>query len=274
MMRIALGVEYDGAAYIGWQRQRHGVTVQEVVEKALSKIAAEPIAVTCAGRTDAGVHATQQVIHFDTNAERPMHAWLLGGNSNLPPGVSFRWAEPVPETFNARFSALSRAYRYVLMCHRLRPGLNRDRVAWTYKQLDAERMHEAGQVLLGEQDFTSYRAVACQAKHPFRRLDRLSVWRRGDFVYLDIEANAFLHHMVRNIAGTLMKIGAGEAPVSWAGEVLAAKDRTAAGVTAPAGGLYLVKVVYPPEYGLPESGSLPVLRKAGAQVTIQRLDNR
>lgn len=257
-MRIALGVEYDGASFIGWQRQRHGVTVQEVVENALGKIAAHPVSVTCAGRTDAGVHATAQVVHFDTEAVRPLHAWLLGGNSNLPGAVALRWAHHVDASFNARFSARARAYRYVIHCNRLRPALQRDRVSWTYKQLDAERMHEAGQHLLGEHDFTSYRAVGCQAKHPIRRIDRLAIWSRGEYIYLDIEANAFLHHMVRNIAGTLMAVGSGEMPLDWPAEVLAARDRTAAGVTAPPGGLYLVKVVYPEEYGLPVEGPLPV----------------
>ncbi len=257
-MRIALGVEYDGSSFIGWQRQRHGPTIQEAVENALARIAAHPVTVTCAGRTDAGVHATQQVIHFDTSAQRPLHAWLLGGNSHLPPTVSLRWAKPVADDFHARFSAEARTYRYVIFCDRLRPALQHNRVAWTYKNLDAERMHEAGQALLGEHDFTSFRAVGCQARHPIRRIDRLSVHRSGSYLYLDIEANAFLHHMVRNIAGTLMKIGAGEAPVEWAGEVLAARDRTLAGITAPASGLYLVKVRYPKRFGLPEAGALPV----------------
>ncbi len=257
-MRIALGVEYDGAEFSGWQRQRHANTVQQAVETALSKVAAQPVTLVCAGRTDAGVHATAQVVHFDTDAERPMHAWLLGGNANLPPSVGLRWARPVDDDFSARFSARARAYRYVILCDRLRPALQRHRVAWTHKQLDAERMQAGGEYLLGEHDFSSYRAVACQAPNPVRRIDKLSVRRGGDYIYLDIEANAFLHHMVRNIAGTLMKIGCGEAEPEWAGEVLAARDRTAAGVTAPPGGLYLVKVSYPQRYDLPAQGALPV----------------
>jgi tRNA pseudouridine38-40 synthase len=257
-MRIAVGLEYDGAAFFGWQRQREGATVQDAVERALTRVAAHPIAVTCAGRTDTGVHATQQVVHFDTCAERPDHAWLLGGNANLPEAVSLRWVRRVDEQFSARFSALARAYRYVIFCDRLRPALNRNRVAWTYKELDAERMHAAAQALLGKHDFTSYRAQACQAAHAVRRIERLQVHRRGAYVYVDIEANAFLHHMVRNIAGTLMKVGSAEASPEWPAQVLAARDRAAAGITAPAGGLYLVKVRYPQRYALPASGPLPV----------------
>lgn len=256
-MRIALGVEYDGAAFIGWQRQRHGVTVQEVVERALSRIAAHPVEVTCAGRTDAGVHATNQVIHFNTAAERPLHAWLLGGNSNLPDAVALRWARIVPEDFHARFSAEWRTYRYVMLCDRIRPALQRTRVSWTYKPLDAERMHRAAQALVGEHDFTSYRAVACQARHAIRDVHFIHVWQCGRYLYLDVRANAFLHHMIRNIAGTLMKVGAGEADENWPLEVLHARDRTAAGITAPAGGLYMVGVGYPEHFDIPAQGDLP-----------------
>jgi tRNA pseudouridine38-40 synthase len=257
-MRFALGFEYDGASYRGWQRQRHVRSVQAEVERALSRIAAHPVQVSCAGRTDAGVHATHQVVHFDTDAVRPLSGWLMGGNSNLPDSVAFRWLRPVDDEFNARFSATGRAYRYVIFSHALRPALLRNRVSWTFKKLDAERMHEAGQALLGEHDFSSYRAVGCQARHPVRTLRRLSVQRHGDYLYLDLEANAFLHHMVRNIAGTLMCIGNGERPPEWAAEVLAARDRTAAGITAPAAGLYLVAVDYPARYALPERGELPI----------------
>lgn len=256
-MRIALGVEYDGASFIGWQRQRHGVTVQEVVERSLSRIAAHPIEVTCAGRTDAGVHATNQVIHFDTTAERPLHAWLLGGNSNLPEAVAFRWARTVADDFHARFSAEWRTYRYVIMCDRMRPALQRERVAWTYKALDADAMHRAAQALVGEHDFTSYRAVACQARHAIRDVHYIRVQRVGRYVYLDIRANAFLHHMIRNIAGTLLKVGANEADESWPAEVLHARDRTVAGITAPAGGLYMVAIGYPDRFDIPGEGEWP-----------------
>lgn len=257
-MRIAAVIEYDGAGFAGWQRQRHAGTVQEAVEEALSRVANQPISVTCAGRTDAGVHATAQVIHFDTDACRPERAWVLGSNTHLPEAVRIVSVREVDEEFHARFSALARAYRYVIANKPVRPALHRQRVAWAHKALDAERMHVAGQCLIGEHDFSSFRAVACQARHPIRRVDRLSVTRRGDYLYLDIEANAFLHHMVRNIAGVLMAIGSGERPVEWAREVLEARDRTQGGVTAPPEGLYLVKVVYPERFAMTVQGELPV----------------
>jgi tRNA pseudouridine38-40 synthase len=257
-MRFAAGVEYDGAEFFGWQRQRHGATVQEAVERALGKVAAAPIEVVCAGRTDAGVHATQQVIHFDTDAERPLRAWLMGTNSNLPESVRLHWVRPVPEDFHARFGAVARAYRYVMASMPVRSALHRRRVAWTYRELDAERMQAASRCLIGEHDFSSYRAVGCQAKHPVRTVHRLDISRHGSYLYLDIEANAFLHHMVRNIAGVLMAIGTGVRPLEWAAEVLAAKDRAQGGITAPPDGLYLVKVVYPEPFGIPSQGELPV----------------
>jgi tRNA pseudouridine38-40 synthase len=255
--RYAAVVEYDGAAFAGWQRQRHARTVQQAVEQALSRVAAHPVTVVCAGRTDAGVHATHQVIHFDTAVLRPLRAWIRGTNSHLPASVRVVWVAEVPADFHARFKAQRRAYRYVMVSRDVRPALYDRRAAWTHKPLAAERMHAAGQALVGEHDFTSFRAAGCQAKHPRRQVHRLAVTQRGGFLYLDIEANAFLHHMVRNIAGVLMIIGAGERPVEWAGEVLAACDRTRAGVTAPAEGLYLVKVCYPELYGVPEAGLLP-----------------
>ena len=257
-MRLVAAIEYDGSGFAGWQRQGHARTVQEAVERALSKVAAAPVAVVCAGRTDAGVHATQQIIHFDTDAERPLRAWLMGGNSNLPDAVRLLWVKPAAEDFHARFGATSRGYRYVIASKPVRPALNRYRAAWTYRELDAERMQQAGRCLLGEHDFTSFRAMACQARHAVREVRRLQVERQGDYIYLDIEANAFLHHMVRNIAGVLMTIGSGDRPVEWASEVLAARDRSRGGVTAAPEGLYMVKVVYPPRHGLPEQGELPV----------------
>lgn len=255
--RLAAVVEYDGAGFAGWQRQRHARTVQQAVEEALSRVAAQPVTVVCAGRTDAGVHATHQVIHFDTAARRPERAWIRGTNSHLPASVRLVWVAEMPGDFHARFKAERRAYRYVLVSRDVRPALHRLHAAWTHKPLDAERMHAAGQALVGVHDFSSFRAAECQAKHPRREVHRLTVTRQGDFLYLDIEANAFLHHMVRNIAGVLMTIGAGEQPLEWAGEVLAARDRTRAGVTAPPEGLYLVKVAYPERYAIPATGPLP-----------------
>ena len=257
-VRIAMGVEYDGSRYAGWQTQPHADTVQARVEQALSRVADEAVAVTCAGRTDAGVHAAGQVIHFDTGARRPAHGWVLGGTSNLPNDVSLLWAKAVSDDFSARFSATGRTYRYAVLNRRVRPGILRNHVTWFHKPLDTERMHMAAQALIGEHDFSSYRAVACQARHPFREVTEIRAWRGGDFVYIDVSANAFLHHMVRNIAGVLMAVGCGERPISWPADLLDARDRTRGGVTAPAEGLYLVSVDYPPAFSLPEASVPPV----------------
>lgn len=255
--RYAAIVEYAGTAFAGWQRQQHAMTVQEAVEAALSAVAAQPVEVVCAGRTDAGVHAIYQVIHFDSPVARPSVAWVRGANSHLPLSVRLSWAGEMAADFHARFKARQRSYRYVIASRNVRPALHHAYVAWTHKALDAERMQTAGQALLGEHDFTSFRASGCQAKHPVRTISRLEISRQGDFLYLDIEANAFLHHMVRNISGALMTVAAGERPVEWVGEVLAARDRRLAGVTAPAQGLYLVNVLYPAHYELPPAGQPP-----------------
>ena len=258
MMRIAVGVEYDGSNFSGWQFQQQGVrTVQGEVEKALSKVANHPVRVHCAGRTDTGVHATAQVIHFDTLAEREERAWVFGANANLPKDVALLWAKPVNEQFHARFSARRRAYRYVIFTREVRPTFLAYRVSWHYKDLDVERMARAGESLIGEHDFSSYRAVACQAKSPVRKLYRLKVTRQGPFVFIDVEANGFLHHMVRNIAGVLIAIGDGERPVEWSREVLEAKDRALGGITAQPYGLYLTEVGYPSEFALPELTHVP-----------------
>ena len=255
--RIALGLEYDGGRYAGWQRQRHAASVQDMVERGVSRVADEPVSVTAAGRTDSGVHATQQVVHFDTEADRPDRAWVRGVTSNLPDDIGVLWVRRPASDFHARYEALSRTYRYLLLSDSRRPVLNRDRVAWTWKPLQLAPMREAATYLLGEHDFSSFRAVACQARHAVRRLHRLDVSYDSGYAYIDIEANAFVHHMVRNIVGSLMLVGAGERPPGWMGELLAARDRTAGGVTAPAGGLYMTGVAYPDRHGIPAQGWLP-----------------
>ena len=251
-MRVAVGVQYDGSGFQGWQAQRPGVrTVQTVLEQALARVADQPVRLVCAGRTDAGVHGVGQVAHFDTTAVRSARSWVLGGNTHLPLDVSLIWARDVAEDFHARFSALARRYRYLILNQSYRSALWRGRAAWHYRLLDAERMHAAGQALVGEHDFSSFRAAECQARHPIREIRELTVQRRGDGVVLEVEANAFLHHMVRNIAGVLMAIGAGDRPVEWVREVLERRDRTQAGVTAPAEGLYLLAVRYPERFDVP-----------------------
>ncbi len=249
--RWALGVEYDGRGLLGWQRQKDGPSVQGHLEAALGFVANHSVELVCAGRTDAGVHATAQVVHFDTPARREPHAWILGANSRLPDAIAVTWAQAVPATFHARFSAFGRRYRYVIANREIRPALEAGRVSWWRRPLDAERMHQAGQAFVGEQDFSSLRAAACQAKSPVRCVHSLSVRRQGHYVVLDVHANAFLHHMVRNIAGVLLAVGDGRADPDWPLEVLAARDRRASGITAPAGGLYFVHVDYPSEFALP-----------------------
>lgn len=252
MMRVALGIQYDGAGFRGWQTQRTGVrTVQSSLEQALDKVADHPIKLVCAGRTDTGVHGVAQVAHFDTHAARSARAWVLGGNAHLPPDISLHWACAAPDDFHARFSALARRYRYLILNQPQRSALWRQRATWYYRPLDAGRMHAAGQALIGEHDFSAFRAAECQARHPIRTLFELTVQRYGDGVALEVEANAFLHHMVRNIAGVLLAVGVGDQPVEWAREVLERRDRTQAGVTAPADGLYLLAVRYPERFGLP-----------------------
>jgi tRNA pseudouridine38-40 synthase len=250
-MRIALGVEYDGTDFLGWQRLSHGATVQGAVEHALSRVAAQPVAVTCAGRTDAGVHGRCQVVHFDTAVERDLRGWVLGACSNLPTSVAVLWAQPVPDTFHARFSARSRRYRYTLLNRPVRAALDARYVTWERQPLDADAMHAAAQVLVGEHDFSAFRAVSCQAAHPRRCILAVSVCREGAQVVVEVEANAFLHHMVRNIVGSLLPVGRGERPVAWLGELLAGRDRTVAGPTAPSSGLVFIGPRYEAHWGLP-----------------------
>ena len=252
-MRIALGIEYDGAQFFGWQRQREVETVQECLEKALSKIANHPVDVFCAGRTDAGVHGTGQVVHFDTDAVRPDKGWTMGVNANLPDAIAVTWVKHVPDDFHARFSATARRYRYVIYNERLRPGILNHGLSHYHSPLDADKMHQAAQCLLGENDFSSFRAAQCQSNSPNRFVHHVNVTRSGSFVVIDIKANAFVHHMVRNIAGSLITIGKGEQPVEWMAEVLALRDRTQAAETAKPHGLYLIDVDYPEEFGLPKS---------------------
>lgn len=245
LRRVALGLEYDGTRFYGFQRQRQTPTVQEVLESALARVADRRVTVICAGRTDTGVHAFGQVVHFDTDADRSERSWVLGANSNLPEGVSVLWARPVPQRFHARFSARGRAYRYRILNRWTRPGLAAGRVAWERRALEIEPMQRAAAALVGEHDFTSFRAPGCQARHALRTLHSLRVTRRDDEVRLDVRANAFLYHMVRIIAGTLIEVGAGRRGVDWPGDVLAARRRSAAGPTAPPEGLYFAAVDYP-----------------------------
>jgi len=250
-MRIAAAIEYNGGPYCGWQYQDHSPSVQAEVEKAISKVADHFVRVVCAGRTDTGVHATEQIIHFDSDAKRSDWSWVSGTNTNLPESIRMIWVKQVKEDFHARFSAIRRAYRYVINNRRIRPAIMHGLVSWQYKPLDEKPMQEAARHLIGQHDFTSYRAVGCQAKSPVREIYKLDVTRQGDMIFLNIEANAFLHHMVRNIAGVLMTIGAGEAEPEWAKEVLEHKNRKLGGITASPAGLYLTKVIYPDEFEIP-----------------------
>ena len=233
--------------------------VQSVVEAALTSVADHSVEVTAAGRTDAGVHASMQVVHFDTQAARTERGWVLGATTNLPAQVSALWAREVPEAFHARYSAIARTYRYVILNRIPRPALAADRVCWVRDPLDADRMRTAAAHLLGEHDFTSFRAAECQARTPMRQLHEIAVVRTGEHITLTVRANAFLHHMVRNIAGVLIAIGSGERPTDWAAEVLAARDRTKGGVTAPPGGLYLAGIRYTPSLGLPSEPPDPTM---------------
>ncbi|GDY28080.1 tRNA pseudouridine synthase A [Agarivorans sp. Toyoura001] len=251
-MRIALGIEYDGAGYFGWQRQREVQSIQQELEASLSIVANSPIQVQCAGRTDAGVHATGQVVHFDSPVERKMAAWTLGVNANMPNNIAVRWAKPVSDEFHARFSATARRYRYIIYNGGFRPAILAQGLSFYHQELDISLMEQAGQSFVGEQDFTSFRALHCQSKSPVRKIEHLTVTRYNDYVVVDVKANAFLHHMVRNIVGSLLKVGQKERPVEWIAELLAVKDRAKAAATAKAGGLYMVQVDYPSEFEIPQ----------------------
>lgn len=250
-MRVALGVEYNGTHFKGWQTQDGVRTVQDCVEQALSKVANQPVNVICAGRTDTGVHGSGQVVHMDVDVERSERSWVFGANTNLPDDISILWARPVREDFHARFSAVQRHYRYIILNRAVRPAIEAYRRTWFFRPLDADLMHEAGQALVGEHDFSSFRAQGCQAKSPVRHITRLKVMRQGNCVILEVSANAFLQHMIRNIAGVLMAIGCGKEPSSWVPELLAERNRSKGGVTAPPYGLYLYQVDYPEVYEIP-----------------------
>ena len=255
-MKIALGVEYQGRRYLGWQRQHDGPTVQATLEAALTGIAGHPAPVICAGRTDRGVHAVQQVVHFETGAMRPLRAWVLGTNGALPTDVAVIWAREMAGDFHARFSASQRTYQYIILNRRARPALLDGLVSWECRELDVAKMAEAARPLVGEHDFSSFRAAGCQAGSPWRRVHSLTLRRLGKFIVITIRANGFLQHMVRNIAGVLLAIGRSRRETGWAAEVLAAKDRRMAGATAPAAGLYLVNATYPARFAIPEPAPL------------------
>lgn len=257
-MRIALGIEYDGTGFFGWQRQREVNSVQQELEMALAKVANSPVEVFCAGRTDAGVHATGQVVHFDTDALRDAKAWIMGTNSHLPDQIAVRWAKPVPDDFHARFSATARRYRYIIYNQKFRPAILRSGLSHYHQHLDISLMQQAAPALIGEHDFSAFRAMQCQSKTPYRNIHHLQLSRVGDYLVLDIKANAFLHHMVRNITGSLLEIGMGRKPVGWLNELLQSRNRNLAAATAKPGGLYLVDVDYPEAYAIPNAAPGPL----------------
>lgn len=263
-MRFAMGLEYDGSAFLGWQIQKHGPSVQSCVEQAFSAVADHPVHVTCCGRTDTGVHAVCQVAHFDSAAPRAERSWILGANSHLPRGVAVLWLRPVPDDFHARFSAFSRTYRYRILNRWIRPALDATRCSWYRKPLDEHAMHRAAQYLLGEHDFSAFRAASCQARHAVREIQDLTVTRSGSEVIITVTANGFLYHMVRNIAGCLMAVGSGEKPEEWLQHLLGCRDRSRAAPTAAPEGLYFMGARYPLAYALPGADAgFPVV-EAGA----------
>lgn len=261
IQRYAVGIEYDGSHYSGWQRQPFfDNTIQEKVEAALSKVAAHPIEITCAGRTDAGVHATAQVFHFDTCAEREYFSWLAGGNRYLPQDIRLQWITLVDKTFHARYSALARYYRYWIKNQEQPSALWAKRCYWYRKKLDVEKMQQGAQYLIGEHDFSAFRSAECQSRTPWRFIQYLLIRKQHGWLSIDICGNAFLHHMVRNIVGSLLQVGDARRSPDWIAEVLAGRDRTQAGVTAPAQGLYLNGVSYPKQYFLPKTESTWLLQ--------------
>ena len=259
--RIALGVCYDGAPWLGWQSQPGGRTVQDVLEQALSRFAAHPVSTICAGRTDTGVHALNQTVHLDTTAARSLESWVRGVNALLPESIAVQWAREVPGDFHARFSAQGRHYVYLVRQHRVRSPLTQGRAAWVFRPLELARMQEAAGHLLGEHDFSAFRSSECQAASPVRTLTRAHIERQGDYFLFSFSANAFLHHMIRNLMGALIYIGQGRQPPSWAAQLLQQRNRRLAAPTFEASGLYLAGVDYPPAFGLPAADPYGQLRE-------------
>jgi len=259
-VRWAAAIEYDGTAYHGWQSQAHASNIQDELERALSLVADQPVRVAASGRTDAGVHAEAQVVHFDSTAMRSARAWLLGGNRYLPDDIAMQWITPVNEAFHARYTALARDYRYWIVDSPAPTALWRNHAHHSHYPLDAQAMHEAAQALLGEHDFSAFRAAACQSRTPWRNVHSIAVRRSGHWLCIDVRANAFLHHMVRNIVGSLLLVGDGRRAPSWLAQVLATGERRQAGMTAPARGLSLRRVLYPEHFGIPPATPLPVTR--------------
>lgn len=255
-VRLALGISYNGLQYQGWQSQSSGLTVQDKLEKALGEFSNQRVSILCAGRTDAGVHGLMQVIHFDTPLDRPPNAWVRGPNALLSHDIAVQWAQVVPPEFHCRASALSRRYAYVVLNSPVRPSMDQGRVGWVYRPLDQERMQQAAQHLLGEHDFTSFRASACQALSPIKRLMRIAITHRGAYWRFEFEANAFLHHMIRNLMGCLIMVGDGRQSPDWIKDVLAARNRDAAAPTFSPNGLYFLGPRYAPHWGLPDHPSL------------------
>jgi len=262
-MRIALGLEYDGSRFLGWQTQPGGGTVQDAVEEALQMIADSRISVVAAGRTDRGVHACEQVIHFDFEGERPTSAWVRGANALLPPSIAILWARPIDAEFHARYSARARSYRYILINRPVRPALAAGRVGWFHAPLDIAAMRSAAQYLVGEHDFSAFRSSECQAKTPVRKVAALRIEPRGERIDFVVQANAFLHHMVRNLVGALVYVGKGRHPPHWMRELLASRDRRRAAPTFGAEGLYLERIDYEARWGLPQTRTDPELLALG-----------
>jgi tRNA pseudouridine38-40 synthase len=259
LAKYAVGIEYAGTGYSGWQRQAKALSIQQCIEEAIGFVANHPVQLTCAGRTDAGVHAIEQVAHFESGALRSDRAWLLGSNCRLPRDIRLKWVVPVDQVFHARFSAVARSYRYIILNSDVPSALFYGKVSWEYKPLDHEKMSRTAQILLGKHDFSAFRAVGCQARSSSRNIHEISLSRQDDLIYLDIRANAFLYHMVRNIAGSLMAVGRGEQSSQWFAEVFRSKDRNRADVTASAAGLYFLRAYYPDQFKLPIEGKKPVL---------------